>query len=206
MQQFDTLKERKEKFMKGIHKIINIEMDHNLVKRREDFSLKLRKDKLQESMMDRRLKSLSFVKEDNEKFAIIPSNLKLSNDFSEEFFNSTNKLELALRYLKESDENIRKFGIRQVRNYSDTLKSNSKIDSNFKQKNFEDIINIMLTSQDITEVFETSWIVINLSQCSTEFTNFLSKPQNIKQLFSRMTEINDFQVRHHFLWIFNNIL
>lgn len=157
-------------------------------------------------MMERRYASLVNNIEDNNKYAIIPGDLSLAQDFLTTFFDSSNMLEISLRLIVEKDPNLRKFGIRQLRNYSDTLTKKTKLDKIFRQANFDDILSILLESEDLKEVFEVSWIALNFTENSTEFCCYLVKPDHIKQLFNRMKQINDLQVTNHFVYIFSNII
>lgn len=156
--------------------------------------------------MERRYASLIANTEDNEKYSIIAGDLNIEKDTLDIFFKSPNKLEISLRMMNEADVNMRQFGIRQVRNYTDTLKRNAKIDQVFKKIYYDDILNILFTSEDYKEIFETSWIIINLSLCSSEVIKYLTKEENIRQLFVKMTKIGDNQILNHFLWIFANVI
>jgi hypothetical protein len=156
-------------------------------------------------MMDRRYLTLSNNLEDNTRLAIIPSELGLANDFTNIFFQSENKLEYALRLIADPNEQIRKFGIRQLRNFTETITTKEQIDGVFSETNFSDLIDLLIKTEDPKEIFEVTWILIDLTKTSKIFINFINKPIFISSIFHKMVASNDWSLRNHLLWILCNI-
>lgn len=144
--------------------------------------------------------------EDNHIFAIQPSSLGLTEDFFSTFMNSENKLEMATRLIKENDENLMKFGIRQIRNFTDTLKKNSKIENLIHKDCFDTVIELLLNSKDNSVIFESSWVVINITNYSSYYANYLAMSDRIKDLFELLKSLDKFLLNNHLIWIFCNLL
>ena len=144
--------------------------------------------------------------DDNKKYSIQPGALSLGENFIKSFFEENDKLSFATRLVYESDENLKKFGIRQIRNFTDTLDKTSKIEEFIDQNFFETIMDIIIDSKDLQIVFELSWVLINITKFSSKYTKFLAKSQRIKHLFDLMINIQEFQLKNHFIWILSNIV
>jgi hypothetical protein len=204
MEPIDYTKDRAKQFMASTKR-----EKEDLLKRREKYNLELRKDKQHEFLMNKRWSSINntAIQEDCQKFEILPSDLNLSNDFQEVFLNSPNMLEQALRMICEDKEDIRKFGLRQVRNYTMVLDKNTS-PSNWKLSpaNYDDMMNLLMNTNDLKEIFEISWIMINLSHFSSEFTVYIAKPHFISDLFKKLINIEDYTLKNNILWILANML
>lgn len=203
MEPIDYTKDRAKKFMASS----KIEKD-DLIKRREKYNLELRKDKQHEFLMNKRWSSINKIGEETQKFEIVPSDLNLSNDFSEVFYKSPNMLEQAIRMITEDNEDIRKFGLRQVRNFSMVLdkKTNLSTWQLITPANYDEMINILMSTQDLKEIFEISYIIINFSHFSSEFTQYIAKPYFLSDLFKKLINIEDYTLKNNILWILSNIM
>jgi hypothetical protein len=157
-------------------------------------------------MMERRYTSLLDNEEDNKKFSIEPTSLNLDPEFCETFLQSNNKLDLAFRLLSENDENLQKFGIRQIRNFSDTLKKGMKVEDLIKPNNFDKIIDFMMNSRDNKIIFESSWAIINITNHSTYYSKSLAKSQYIMEIFKLLNCLQDFILKNHIIWVFSNLI
>ncbi len=178
----------------------------NIVENRLELQLSLRKTKVNSFISERRWAGKDSNFEENEKFEIVVSDLILPSDFDENFRSSDNMLNLALSYLRNTDTNIRQFGIRQVRNYSMTVNKNTKCDEDINLSNWEDLFTIILTSSNLKEIYEISFILLNISFVSSSLLSFLTNSSYFKKLFDLLIEIEEYTIKNHILLILGNCL
>ena len=110
--------------------------------------------------------------------------------------------------ITEDNEDIRKFGLRQVRNFSMVLdkKTNLSTWQLITPANYDEMINILMSTQDLKEIFEISYIIINFSHFSSEFTQYIAKPYFLSDLFKKLINIEDYTLKNNILWILSNIM
>lgn len=157
-------------------------------------------------MMEKRYTSLSNNVEDNRKFSIQPSDIGLDQEFINTFIQSQNKLDMAIRLLSESDEKLRKFGIRQIRNFSDTLKKGMKVEDHIKPNCFDKVVDLMINSKDNQIIFESSWAIINITNLSSCFSKSLAMSVYIKEMFDLLNSLQEYLLKNHILWVFSNLI
>src|SRR5690606_36667262 len=104
------------------------------------------------------------------------------------------------------EDNTRQFGIRQLRNFSETLNKDTKLETLFKPSDYDNLVSLLVNNRDYREIFELSWVIINLGKCSSNFVLHIAKPVYIKQLFEKMREIEDWVLKNHYLCILCNFI
>jgi len=156
--------------------------------------------------MDRRYTLLTKTFEDTEKFLIQPGALCLGNDFYNSFLEDNDKLGFATRLVYENDEKLKKFGIKQIRNFTDVMKKNCKVEEFIDQNLFETLCDIMINSNDLQVVYELSLAIINITKFSSIYTSILANSKRIKDIFKLMVNIPEYQLKNLFVWIFSNII
>lgn len=179
---------------------------NNITQVREESNIKLRKDKLQESIKQKRFSNFTSNSSINEKFAIKVEELTLDLKFIETFNQHDDKLNIAFDLLKENDQNFLFFGVRQIRNFTETIDKKMNLEQLIRPDQFNAVLELLLSSDELKIIFETSWIIINITNFSDFYVKLMAKSSNVKMIFNILNKSPDPIIQNHVVWILSNML
>ena len=184
--------------------------DKQLNIEREEYSLSLRKKKMNNYLMKRREENLEVSQTKKLKknpYEIIPEKLEISDEIRNKKYNSTSSFSDGMYNLLESKNiNEIKFAIYHIRNQ--TLRSEFPIDDMYK-KNIVDKLMFTLFN-NINEydiVYEITWALINfcLRINNDNLMIFLTNNPCI-QIYIMIFDLKDKSLTENVLWLISNII
>ena len=184
--------------------------DKQLNIEREEYSLSLRKKKMNNYLMKRREENLEVSQTKKLKknpYEIIPEKLEISDEIRNKKYNSTSSFSDEMYNLLESKNiNEIKFAIYHIRNQ--TLRSEFPIDDMYK-KNIVDKLMFTLFN-NINEydiVYEITWALINfcLRINNDNLMIFLTNNPCI-QIYIMIFDLKDKSLTENVLWLISNII
>ena len=184
--------------------------DKQLNTEREQYSLSLRKKKMNNYLMKRREENLEVSQTKKLKknpYEIIPEKLEISDEIRNKKYNSTSSFSDGMYNLLESKNiNEIKFAIYHIRNQ--TLRSEFPIDDMYK-KNIVDKLMFTLFN-NINEydiVYEITWALINfcLRINNDNLMIFLTNNPCI-QIYIMIFDLKDKSLTENVLWLISNII
>ena len=184
--------------------------DKQLNIEREEYSLSLRKKKMNNYLMKRREENLEVSQTKKLKknpYEIIPEKLVISDEIRNKKYNSTSSFSDGMYNLLESKNiNEIKFAIYHIRNQ--TLRSEFPIDDMYK-KNIVDKLMFTLFN-NINEydiVYEITWALINfcLRINNDNLMIFLTNNPCI-QIYIMIFDLKDKSLTENVLWLISNII
>jgi hypothetical protein len=196
MDTIDLTKGRQEKFQNDQYS------KKDLLRNREIKMLELRKA----GVNDRINKTRNFQKIDDSKYEIKVESLLIGNDLTDNYFKSNHKVDDIFIMLENNEENIRKFAIKQLSYLSDALEENKSLINSFNQDYFNKILKFLVQTKDMNEIYEFTFIIINITRFSGEFVEHIAHSRYISQIFDQMELILDPVILNHYLIIFGNLL
>ena len=184
--------------------------DKQLNIEREEYSLSLRKKKMNNYLMKRREENLEESQTKKSKknpYEIIPEKLEISEEIRNKKYNSSSSFSDAMNNLLESKNiNEIKFAIYHIRNQ--TLRTEFPIEEMYK-KNIVDKLMITLFN-NINEydiIYEITWALINFSLRinNDNLMIFLTNNPCI-QIYIMIFDLNDRSLTENVLWLISNII
>ena len=184
--------------------------DKQLNIEREEYSLSLRKKKMNNYLMKRREENLEVSQTKKLKknpYEIIPEKLEISEEIRNKKYNSSSSFSDAMNNLLESKNiNEIKFAIYHIRNQ--TLRTEFPIEEMYK-KNIVDKLMITLFN-NINEydiVYEITWALINfcLRINNDNLMIFLTNNPCI-QIYIMIFDLKDKSLTENVLWLISNII
>ena len=218
------MQDRIKKFNKDFYNKVSDESGNKiLISAREKNMLKLRKDKIEEEIMKKRMNSYIrnfHFKSNNEKFnhLVIPLDelLPYLPDYFDPEFNSyDDKYGKIKEILKDYLSNISsgmnvareaylRYSLVKLRDLSMVWESINDEGVDIDPELVEKLIQVLKMTDDVRLHYEISHILINLTYESKEFTNYLIEEEFLQCLF-KLISCKEAGVVDHSLWIFSNL-
>jgi hypothetical protein len=180
--------------------------DGILLRRAEEKSLSLRKNKNDELLLNKRISNI--INKDF-RLHIKPESLNLPEIFLRNYERSIDKLEVLSKLLTDDDTNIKKFAIYNLRKIISKDKVEDTVISDILNKAYKNLVKIL--SNPLTDkysFFEISWIIVDL--LFNHSAIFLSELRNV-DLLKRFNEIlsdvnTDYLIVRQIFWILGNTI
>jgi hypothetical protein len=176
----------------------------NLIKYREERHLTLRKNKVDEIVMSKRLNSLL----NDTRLEIKLQNLQIPDIFVTNYERSHDKLEVLGKLLVDSDIDIKKFALLKFRNITQMDNLESSVINTIVEKLYKLAIQLLVDQNSDNYIrFEASWSIINLLfDYGNIFAREFQDPYLLKSIDLLLSDVNlDLLIAKHLIWILGNL-
>ena len=97
------------------------------------------------------------------------------------------------------------FAVFHIREISNELSRSMIISDHIPKDLFEMIAMLLFNTNNPKLIYEISWILINITHNTNEYSNFLMSDEYIKPLFQLLRQTSEVSIQKHLFWIFSNL-